>query len=177
MPTAAKIMMDARTVSGTGFCRKNDHASRANAAAAKTNPPTKLYCRCAAAERDQSPDGVASDIKHSPRLQNLSVSPAVTEQLSTVKSNSLAPTEISVGSHETGETGQAGDPDQPERVPTRPERGHRRGNGDERRDPAMIGRAGQNDCTGADQADRNRYNTRLYRDPPTRIFEAIPGPA
>src|SRR6185295_6534561 len=108
---------------------------------------------------------------------DLGLSPLVTDSFPPKKATSTWRRRHTNGSHEAGETGQAGDPDQPERVPARPERGHRRGNSDDRRDPAMIGRVGQNDCTGADQADRNRDNARLHGDPPTRIFEAVPGRA
>src|SRR5207237_606923 len=106
-----------------------------------------------------------------------SVSPLVTDSFPPKKATSTWRRRNINGSHEAGKPGQAGDPDQPQRVPTRPERGRRRGDGDDRRDPAMIGRAGQNDCTGADKAHRYRYDAGLHRDPPTRIPETIPGPA
>src|SRR6476620_4239473 len=87
MPTAIKITTEPRTVRGTGFWRRNDVANRANPAAAKIAPPTRLYCRCAAAERDQSPDGVASDITHSPPSLSPRRIPLGNRQLSAKKSN------------------------------------------------------------------------------------------
>src|SRR4029079_10168688 len=50
-------------------------------------PPTRLYWRCAAAERAQSPDGVASDITHSPPSLTLRCFPRGNRQLSAKKSN------------------------------------------------------------------------------------------
>src|SRR3954465_12967964 len=86
MPTATKITTEPRTVSGTGFWRRNDVANNANPATAKIAPPTRLYCRCAAAERDQSPDGVASVITHS-LITDFVHFPLGNRQLSAKKSN------------------------------------------------------------------------------------------
>src|SRR4029077_19983654 len=72
-----------------------------------------------------------------PLLTDLGVSPLVTDSFPPKKAPSTWRRPNLNEPHEAGETGQAGDSDQPERVPTRPERGHRRGNGDDRRDPAM----------------------------------------
>src|SRR6476659_6194016 len=94
MPTATKITMEPRTVSGTGFWRRNDVANRANPAAAKIAPPTRLYCRCAAAERDQSPDGIASDITHSPPSLTYGVSPTVADSFPPKKATTTSPAEI-----------------------------------------------------------------------------------
>src|SRR3954453_15415183 len=91
MPTAVKGKTEPRTVNGTGFWRRNDVARRINPATAKIAPPTRLYWRCAAAERAQSPDGVASDITPSPPSLTYGVSPAVTDSFPPKKATTTSP--------------------------------------------------------------------------------------
>src|SRR5215208_4051809 len=77
--------------------------------------------------------------------------PLGNRQLSAKKSNLDLLQARSIGLDKTSESGEAGEPNQPERVPARPERGCCRGQGDDHGQPAMIGRAGQNNRAGTDQ--------------------------
>src|SRR4051812_17754144 len=115
MPTAVKMTMEPRTTSGTGCSSRNEKVNKISPAMVRIKPPTRLYCRCAAAERDHSPDGTASDITYSPHSTLLAFPHEEQTGFHWKKQHPLR--YKSTTSNPAAQTGQSADADQPERVP------------------------------------------------------------
>ena len=70
-----KMTMEPRTVSGTGFCSRNDEANRITPKTARVRPPTKSYRRWLSRRTRPCSDGIASDITPLPSLAALYAHP------------------------------------------------------------------------------------------------------